>query len=116
MTEKADPLESRALGAASTCPPLVTIVSGSTLHALSLIALPFADEPLKLTVPKLVRGRTRQLRAHSDGASAIHSAELSPGFANVFVVLKLFLPPESVSVKLPLLLFSCEQDSFAARP
>jgi hypothetical protein len=80
----------------------VTIVSGSKLQALSLIALPFADEPLNWTVPKFVSGSTRQLPAHIDGASAIHSAELSAGLASVLVVLKLCPPPESVSVKLPL--------------
>jgi len=101
VTENAEPVESRLLGAAFTWSPFVTIVSGSKLQALLLIALPFADEPLKSTLPKLVRGKTRQFPAHIEGASAIHSAELSAGLLNVWVVLKLCPPPESVSVKLP---------------
>jgi hypothetical protein len=67
-----------------------------------LMALPLAEAPLKLTVPKLVSGSSRQLFEHIEGASAIHSAELSDGSnpSGVVRVKGLFPPPESVSVKL----------------
>lgn len=101
--EKLEPVGSRVLGAAFTFPLLVTIVSGSKLQALLLMALPLAEAPLKSTVPKLVSASSRQLFAHSDGASAIHSAELSDAPPNPMVSDSgLLPPPESVSVTLPL--------------
>src|SRR5690348_6712150 len=100
--EKAEPVGSRLLGAAFTDPPPVTIVSGSKLHALLSMALPSAEAPVKFTVPKSVSGSSRQLFAHSDGASAIHSAELNDGSrpSGVVRVNGLFPPPERVSAKL----------------
>jgi hypothetical protein len=75
VTLKALPRLLNPLGAAFVTPELVTIVSGSFVKSLIEPALPppTALALLKLTVPKFASGSTFPL----DGASAIHSAELS---------------------------------------
>jgi hypothetical protein len=52
MTERAEPVGSRPLGAAVTVPFPVTVVSASEPQAGLLIALPFVEAALKSTVPK----------------------------------------------------------------
>ena len=66
---------------------------GSEAHAVS-VSVPgwaFATAAILVnaTVPKFARGSTWQCVSHSDGASAIHSADETSGFATVMRLVKL---------------------------
>jgi hypothetical protein len=77
-------------GAAFTVPRLVSMIILSLVNEVMgrLTLVDVAEEPEKLTVPKLARGSTLQVRMQIDGASPTHSAELLAAVGEVFEIVK----------------------------
>jgi hypothetical protein len=99
------------LGCALTVEP-EDIVIGSMFGVVLVSRAPLALAPLKLTVPKLARGRTPLLL---DGASAITSADAS--LADFSLAVVVFVHPwvlsEIVSVNEPLLVVVTDADMWS---